>query len=282
MTYLSVQTASIQSITRTLVWALRAHIDPVAEKAGVVLFPAGVPPGVDMRTVSLGFGESLERLADEVAHRDRDVARERSEDDVARVNRDDATAELRAGLFLIRDGASGAYGAEILGAIGLSGRIPDHPDALLAFARNTAVQLPSQATRQSNKSFVQLDVVAAAADLDQLANNLAAALTDVARDMRETQMAQAARNEAVERWRVHYLMVANLIEGLLRMAGFDHVADRVRPTRRRRAGEAEPEDGLETQPPPAGAPVDGIDVPAPAPVVPAPAPVVPAGATPAE
>jgi hypothetical protein len=264
MTYLSAQAASIQSITRTLAWALRAHLGPVAEKAGVVLFPVGIPPGVDMRIVSLGFVESLERLADDVAHRDRDVARERSEDDVARAGRDQAAVELRGGLFLVRDGASSAYGPEILGAIGLGGRIPDQPDALLAFARNTVVQLPSQAMRQSNKSFVQLDVVAAAADIDQLADNLAAALTNVARDMRETQMAQAARNEAVERWRVHYVMVANLIEGLLRMAGFDHVADRVRPTRRRRAGEAEPEDGLETQPAPTTPPAD-----VPAPIAPA-------------
>jgi hypothetical protein len=268
MTYLSVQTASIQSITRTLAWALRAHLDPVAEKAGLILFPAGVPPGVDMRAVCLGFTESLERRADEAAHRDRDVARERSEDDEARAGRDQAAGELRSGLFLIRDAASSAFGVEILNTLGLSGRIPEQGDALLAFARNTAVLLPAQAMRQSSKAFVQFDVVAAAADLDQLANNLATALTNVARDMRETQMAQAARNEAVERWRAHYVVVANLIEGLLRMAGFDHIADRVRPTRRRRAGEAEPEDGLETQPPPGDAP--GIDVPAPAPILPAP------------
>lgn len=270
MTYLSVQTASIQSITRTLAWALRAHLDPVAEKAGGVLFPAGVPPGVDMRAVCLGFTESLERRADEVGHRDRDVARERYEDDEARNRRDQAAGELRAGMFQIRDAASSAFGVEILGALGLSGRIPEQCDPLLAFARNTAAALPAQAMRQSSKAFVQFDVVAAATDLDQLANNLSAALTDVARDMRETQMAQAARNEAVERWRAHYVVVANLIEGLLRMAGFDHIADRVRPTRRRRAGEAEPEDGLETQPPPDGTPTPGIDVPAPAPILPAP------------
>lgn len=268
MTYLSVQTASIQSITRTLAWALRAHLDPVAEKAGLILFPAGVPPGVDMRAVCLGFIESLERHADDVGHRDRDVARERFEDDEARAGRDQAIAVLRAELFLIRDAASGAFGVEILGALGLNGRIPELGDPLLVFARNTAAALPAQAMRQSNKSFVQFDVVAAAAEVEQLANNLSDALTDVARDMRETQMAQAARNEAVERWRLHYLMVANLIEGFLRMAGFDHIADRVRPTRRRRAGEAEPEDGLETQPPPDAAP--GIDVPAPAPIPPAP------------
>jgi hypothetical protein len=277
MTYLSVQATSIQSITRTLTWALRAHLGPVAEKAAGVLFPAGVPPGVDMRAVCLGVTGSLERHADDVAHRDREVARERTEDDEARAGRDFAVAELRSGLFLIRDASSGAYGVEILGALGLDGRIPEQGDPLLAFARNTATKLPALATRSSTKTFVQFDVVAAAADLDQLANNLSDALTTVARDMRETQMAQAARNEAIERWRVHYVMVANLIEGLLRMAGFDHVADRVRPTRRRRAGEAEPEDGLETQPvtPPAGTPANGIDTPAPA-------PVAPARATPAE
>lgn len=256
MTYLSVQATSIQSITRTLTWALRSHLDPVVEKAGEVLFPGGVPPGVDVRAICLGFVESLDRRASEVAHSDREVARERSEDDEARTGRDLAAGEVRSGLFLIRDAASSAFGAEILGTLGLSGRIPEQADALLAYARNTATKLPALAARSSSKAFVKLDVVAAAADLDQLADNLSNALTNVARDMRETQMAQAARNEAVERWRVHYLMVANLIEGLLRMAGFAHVADRVRPTRRRRAGEAEPEDGLEPQPAPVTPPAD--------------------------
>jgi hypothetical protein len=57
--------------------------------------------------------------------------------------------------------------------------------------------------------------------------------------------------------------VANLIEGLLRAAGFHHVADRVRPTRRRRAGETEPEDTLEPLPPAGDPPANGVE-PAPA------------------
>jgi hypothetical protein len=261
MTYLSVQATSIQSITRTLTWALRAHLDPVAVKAGEVLFPGGVPPGVDMRAMCLGFVEALERNADEVAHRDREVARERSEDDDARIERDRVTAKVRAALLLIRDAASGAFGADVLRTIGLTGRLPEHAEALLAFTRNTVTKLPLLATKTSAKAFVQFDAIAAAADLDELGNALAAALTSVARDARETQMAQAARNAAVERWRLHYTTVANLIEGLLRMAGFHHVADRVRPTRRRRAGETEPEDGLETQPPAEGLPGDVVALP---------------------
>ena len=104
-------------------------------------------------------------------------------------------------------------------------------------------------------------------ELTPLSDLLASALSDVARDLRETQMAQSQRNEAVDRWRQNYSMVANLIEGLLRAAGFHHVADRVRPTRRRRAGETEPEDTL--QPPIGDAPADGIVTPSPAPTDPA-------------
>jgi hypothetical protein len=270
MTYLSVQATSIQSITRTLTWALRAHLDEVAVKAGEVLFPGGVPPGVDMRAMCLGFIEVLERNASEVAHRDREVARERTRDDDARVLRDLATGEARINLSLIRDGASSAFGAEALRTIGLGGRIPEQADALLAFTRNTATKLPLLATRASAKAFVQFDVVAAATELDQLANQLADALANLARETRSTQMAQGTRNEAVARWRTHYTTVANLVEGLLRMAGFDHVADRVRPTRRRRAGEAEPEDRLPTQPPADGLPGELVGAPTPVPAEPEP------------
>jgi hypothetical protein len=267
MTYLSAQATSIQSITRHINWALRAHLDPVVQKAGEILFPGGVPPGVDMRAICLSFIDVLQRSADGVAHQDREVARERSEDDAARAKRDQAAGNARAGLFAVRDAASSAFGADILSTIGLSGRIPDQTEALLTFLRNVATSLPALATRQHANAFVQLDVVAAAAELTLLADLLASALADVARDMRETQMAQSQRNEAVDRWRQNYSMVANLIEGLLRAAGFHHVADRVRPTRRRRAGETEPEDTLE--PPIDGAPADGIGTPDPGPTDPA-------------
>jgi hypothetical protein len=259
MTYLSAQATSIQSITRHINWALRAHLDPVVQKAGELLFPQGVPPGVDMHAICLSFIEVLQRSADDVAHRDRDVARERAEDDDARARRDQAAGNARGGLFVVRDAASSAFGADVLSSIGLSGRIPDQVEALLTFTRNVATNLPALATRQQANTFVQLDVTGAAAELTLLADLLASALSDVARDLRETQMAQSQRNEAVDRWRQNYSMVANLIEGLLRAAGFHHVADRVRPTRRRRAGETEPEDTLE--PPIDGAPTDGIVTP---------------------
>jgi hypothetical protein len=267
MTYLSTQATAIQSITRNLNSALLTHLDAVARKAGELLFPTGVPPGLDMRAVCLGFTGLLQSSADEVADRDREVARERSEDDAARVKRDEAVGNARGGLFSVRDAASGAFGEGVLSSIGLSGRIPEQAEPLLTFTRNAATSLPALATRPFIKPFVQLDVFGAAAELTLLADLLAGALTDVARDMRETQMAQSQRNEAVDRWRQNYSMVANLIEGLLRAAGFHHVADRVRPTRRRRAGETEPEDTLE--PPIGDAPAGVVVTPDPAPTDPA-------------
>ncbi|HWN71372.1 MAG TPA: hypothetical protein VNM90_27225 [Haliangium sp.] len=256
MTYLSVQATSIQSITRTLTWALRAHLDAVAEKAVEVLFPGGAPPGVDMRAVCLGFVETLQRSADDVAQRDRNVARKRIADEEARERRDQAVGDLRAAVFVIRDAVSSVFGAGALRAAGLNGRIPDQAEPLLTYARNAAEKLPALAAKPRTKGFVQLDLAAAAAELHGLADVVSAALADVARNTRETQMAQSLRNHAVERWRLHYSMSASLFEGLLRLAGFDHVADRVRPTRRRRAGETEPEDSQETQPPAGDAPAD--------------------------
>jgi hypothetical protein len=266
MTYLSSQATAIQSITRTINWSLEAHLDAVVERASAFLFPHGVPPGLDMRAVCRGFMDLLQRDADEVGYRDRDVARERSEDDDARATRDLRAEDVRASLFAIRDAASSAFGADVLSSIGLSGRIPEHPEPLLTYARNTAAIIPSLAARPRANAFVQLDVAVAAGELDQVCGSLSDALIGVARDMRETQMAQSQRNEAVDRWRQNYSMVANLIEGLLRAAGFHHVADRVRPTRRRRAGETEPEDTLEPGAPVPGLPADGVT---PAPIDPA-------------
>jgi hypothetical protein len=253
MAYLSTQTASIQAITRTLSSAMLSHLDEVAARAGALLFPGGVPPGVDLRVTCIALITLLQGDADELAQIDREVARERHEDDRARARRDLAVGALRDDLMITRDVTGGAYGLELMESTGLGGRIPTQTDALLVYARNVVEKLPSLALNPSASSFVQIDIGAAFNVLTGRTEELDAALTGVATDLRETQMVQSQRSQVEERWRRHYAVVADIIEGLLRLAGFDHLADRVRPTRRRRAGLTEPDDGvgdgLEPQPP---------------------------------
>ena len=242
MTYLSAQTANKQSITRTITSSVTSHLDELASALGPLLFPGGVSEAVDMRAVCLATAALLQRDYEALAHADREVARERTEDDQMRVQRDEVLSTLREAVFRYRDLVSAVYGAEQVKACGLAGRVPDHPEALVAFARNAAGKLPALAEAQDRSPFIQFDLEAVTADLLAKTERLEASLTSVATDMRETQAAQSQRNQADEAWRRHYNPVASMVESLFRLADMDHQADRVRPTRRRRAGAPEPDD----------------------------------------
>lgn len=242
MTYLSTQTANKQSITRTITSSMTSHLDELASALGPQLFPGGVPQGVDLRAMCQATAGLLQRDYEALAHWDREVARERTEDDQARIRRDEDMSLLREAVFRHRDLVSAAYGPEQVKACGLAGRIPEHPEALVAFARNVVGKLPGLASAQGRAPFIQFDLEAVTADLLAKTDGLEASLTAVATDMRETQAAQHRRIQADDAWRRHYGPVASMVESLFRLAGMDHQADRVRPTRRRRAGAPELDD----------------------------------------
>ena len=62
------------------------------------------------------------------------------------------------------------------------------------------------------------------------------------RERREEQTKLSARNEAMDRWAATYSSVAGSFAAAARGVGLSEVADRVRPTARRRNGLLEPED----------------------------------------
>jgi hypothetical protein len=75
----------------------------------------------------------------------------------------------------------------------------------------------------------------------------------VRREEREAQLTREARNAALVRWNGSYQGLADVVTGLFELAGKPALAERVRPTARRRAGLTEDAD-MEGS---GGAPVGG-------------------------
>jgi hypothetical protein len=65
------------------------------------------------------------------------------------------------------------------------------------------------------------------------AEQVRAALQEVAKEVREAEQTQAAKNAAVEAYDRRFSRVANLLQALLRFAGQDELAEKVRPSTRR-------------------------------------------------
>ena len=79
-------------------------------------------------------------------------------------------------------------------------------------------------------------------DLKVRIDSLRAALGDVRREEREAQLTREARNAALVAWNGSYQGVATVVTGLFELAGKPALAERVRPTTRRRAGLTEDAD----------------------------------------
>lgn len=84
------------------------------------------------------------------------------------------------------------------------------------------------------------------------------ALDDVEREKREAQATLSAKDAQVARWPVVYPGSADVVAALFVMGGWPELAEKVRPTARRRAGTPEAEDG---QGSPAGRPPNAPDTP---------------------
>jgi hypothetical protein len=67
-------------------------------------------------------------------------------------------------------------------------------------------------------------------------HSASAALGDVRREEREAQITRDDRNGSLAAWNGKYHGIANALTGLFELAGKQALADRVRPTARRRAG----------------------------------------------
>ena len=234
MANVSVAVANWVQVTRTVDASTRQHGEAVAEGVRAKLHPDD-GAGAELRQIIDAMRARLGADLEALRQRDIDLAVERADDAPARATRDQRIAELRAAVIRAGLLVSGAFGSETLAAAGLSGATPIAGDLLAHYADAAAVSLrgltPPEAFGGGN---VDTAVVA-----DQLATGAAAvrdALGEVKREEREEQGARAARDEAEAKLRRTYAFVADSFSAMAFYAGLDAVAERVRPTARRRAG----------------------------------------------
>jgi hypothetical protein len=202
-----------------------------------------VPDKLTVADFITAFHGALDRTTAGMAQADIDHAQELADDEAPRLSRDTAMTSLREQMMGLRGTFTTVYGAGILGAYGLGGDTPDDAELLLQRATHTAQLLKSRPiTEKPRQLGIIIDAAALATALETTAQQLRTALADVRREEREAQLTQARRDEAIARWNQHYQGVADTITGLYELAGRAELADRVRPTARRRAGMTEDAD----------------------------------------
>lgn len=241
------------AISRTLTSAIEVHGAEVATALEKALFPNGAPANCDVRVFLAALKAHAQRAADDVSGKDQAHAVELADDAAPRQARETARTALREGIIGIRSTLEGVYGASILSVYGLAGETPTDSDELLHMAATTEELLRSRPlTEKPLRIGITVDAKAIADDLQGRIAELRTALGDVRREEREAQVTREARNAALIAWNSSYQGAATVTTGLFELAGNSALAERVRPTARRRAGlpeEADNEGNGEPQKP---------------------------------
>lgn len=244
------------SITHTVASAVVIHGPEAAPELEKTLFPDGPPPGgITVAAVLDALGGLLTRRTAALVAADRTHAVELADDDEHRAKRDERITDLRGYLSSLRANLTGNYGPGLSVAYGLPAAIPDDAASLLTLAGSVEHLLRNRPlTEPPKRHSLAIDPVATADDLQAAAAELQASLGDVEREKREAQLTLNAKNEALAEWTSGYQGVADAVSALFYLAGKRELAEKVRPTARRRAGLPEAGDTPPVEPPPPAPP----------------------------
>jgi hypothetical protein len=225
------------AISNTVITAVRIHGPEVAPIVEKVLFPNGPPNNLTVAQVIDAIGTYLERGTTTLVQADRAHTTELADDEGIRQHREECMIDLKDFLSALRTNIIRNYGAVVAGAYSLGAALPDDGPALLLLADNVENLLRSRALSEPAKNqSLKLDPLVAANDVKANANALRVALANVEREKREAQLTQNDKAEAMAAWGTTYSASADAAAAFLALGGRLDLAQRVRPTARRRAG----------------------------------------------
>lgn len=150
--------------------------------------------------------------------------------------RNGAAKELRVLMVAGRGLTSHLFGDDKLEAIGFARRIEEDPEALLEQAVAVVGQVgdPGFVLPTPRLKGLSVDLRDLAVDLVPAIEKLRDALEKLQAARCDVTLALHDRNVALEAFNHDFLHIARIVEGLLRRANLDDLADRVRPSTRRR------------------------------------------------
>lgn len=192
------------------------------------------------------LARTLEKATTQLEQAEKAYVEEQSDDARERDERDDALNKAAEGLQMVRHTLNSIQpDGELLKQFGLPRDIPSRPTQLQAVLSNAGNLL--QKSSEVFKSTLGVQVIAK--DIGNFIGNLASTLSkelnDVQREEVQLQAALMDRNRAMDEWGLLYRNIGSSLEAFYRLAGFEELANRIRPTAKKRRGEVAEEQELE-------------------------------------
>ncbi len=236
MSKVSKGTTDKLSFSRAVETAIEVHGKDVASAFEQWLFQGEVPRKM---SAAEWLTQMRHRLAaDAAVFEARDLAHrmELADDSEPRQRRDAASAELRSVMISVRDLIRGAFGPAHVKAVGLDEPDPRRDELLAAQARGVVKRLGEHAFGKPGPGAKNIDIAEMKRAIIKEVERLGVALADVKREEKEAQKSIVERDRAEADWARSYTAVGEMLVAFCRAAGEHEIADRVKPTARRRAG----------------------------------------------
>lgn len=221
--------------TNAVLAAARTHGALAAEAIGGAL-EGVLAKGEDLPDLALLIElctRVLDRSIEAVVAADAAHEKELADDADPRSRRETHAATLNEDILELKEIATGLLGRAVLPMLRLDGATPRDPLALMRYAEGVVEALETAKLPKSRVRGATFHTKDWTKRLTATTEALGLALQDVAREAREAEGTQVAKNRAIAEHDRVFADMAALVSTLLRVGGEDELAARVRPSARR-------------------------------------------------
>ncbi|MEM8962953.1 MAG: hypothetical protein AAGD38_15835 [Acidobacteriota bacterium] len=196
---------------------------------------------LDVDLMQIALSRIVKREQQTLNDRADRLYRRRSDDNVPRRRRDAAVETLRQRLIQVRASMRGSFGSAADSLLGLDGSTESLPERLLPQARVALDSLrnPAAPFPEPLIAGTVFDPAPLVATLEGPLTELDEAYKALKRYRRREEIDLEFRNEVLAEFDQRLRGATQMLEGLCRLVGKTGLADRIRPTRRRRGSDEE-------------------------------------------
>jgi hypothetical protein len=220
--------------TRIVVEAAFTHANAAGARLDEVLaqpLPEEGPGGA--AGVIRRLGRTLMASAEELVAADRAHEAEKADDAAVRRELEGAIEEVYGAVVDFRVGLEAVGGVEAMTRAGLVGVTPREPIALGRMAQALLDALPGLASVPATRRGLTFDAMSYAEPVAASVARLGGAQVALRREERELEATLMIKNRVMAAHDARFLSIARMLESRFRLAGFEELANRVRPSARR-------------------------------------------------
>jgi len=189
--------------------------------------------GIAAEQLMSASADRLENATGSMVAADEAHIAEIGDDAAQRSARDESAHRMRGVLIDFRDLTTTMFGAQYVGTLGYEGDTPDDPVMLQRLGKRILERIDGTDRPGPRFEGMTFDPEPWKKKIQESLAGLGEVLENIATEEREAEQTLTAKRQAIEKYDEVLSKTASLVSAMLRIAGEDELADRVRPVKSR-------------------------------------------------